>query len=122
MERFMVIGSGADASVLSFGPGSIYVGGNFYNIGGDTIKNIAVHYGNFFYRVGHSLNGAVLALNFDEFFPNWLVAGGLFGLEYSGDTILHHIARFTGSAWVHIGSGFNDIVASLTNYNGSIIA
>jgi hypothetical protein len=52
--------------------------------------------------------------------PELLVAGGEFSI--AGETFASNIAAWNGNSWQSLGSGTDDIVLSLTVYNGQLIA
>jgi len=112
--------TGTDADVKALSLLGIYVGGLFYHAGGDTIFHIAQHAGNSWLRLGYGLSGnGVNTLTIDV--NGSLIAGGSIWGEYYRDS-LNNIAKWNGSSWVTIGSGFNNIVNALTFYNGELVA
>ena len=52
--------------------------------------------------------------------PELLVVGGAFTV--AGDVIANNIAAWDGTTWQPLGSGTNDVVLTLTVYNGDLVA
>ena len=52
---------------------------------------------------------------------NQLYAGGAFS-EAGSSTNVKHVARWTGSDWTNVGSGFDSWVSTCVEYNGDLIA
>jgi hypothetical protein len=97
--------------------GNLYAGGEFTNAGGVAAKNVAKWNGTAWSAMGSGLSYTptptdyhpVMALAADG---TTIYAGGDF--NRSGATVVNYIAKWTGSAWVTVGTnGMNSIVFAL---------
>lgn len=104
---------GSGRAILDFN-GVTYVGGSFSKAGGVTATCIAKWNGVSWSPVGQGFNYSsevrALAIYDDGGGPK-LYAGGTFTL--SGSTACAKIARWNGSAWTAVGSGFDGAVNAL---------
>jgi hypothetical protein len=120
--------SGANSTVnalLPFDNGTgarLYVGGNFSAAGGVTGTNrIASWSGTAWASVGSGMTGTNVSSfgSFDEDGPGGnpavLVAGGLF--THAGGTPASNIATWNGTAWSALGSGTDQVVNALTQFD-----
>jgi hypothetical protein len=99
----------------------LVIGGLFNRVGGaagQTTSNIAAWNGSSWQLIGPGTgDGAVQALTV---FNGQLIAGGTFSNFRNGFT--GPAARWTGSSWVGLGSGFDEHVYALTVFGGELIA
>lgn len=110
------LGSGVNApvyAVTSYGS-SLAVGGSFTQAGGQTASYVALWDGSAWSTLP-GLNGTVRALHVHE---GSLIAGG----DFTDGANLRYIARWAGTAWEPIGSGFNAPVLALATYDGQLVA
>jgi trimeric autotransporter adhesin len=117
-QTWSAVGNGVDGRVSSFAiyNGELYVGGQFNNPNGTTPIGLMKWNGTSF----DTLPGAFIGPGYVEamtVFNNELYVGGGFN---SGP--YKYIARWNGSLWNTVGSGFNFVVASLAVYNGNLYA
>ncbi len=106
-------------------PGNLYAGGGFTDIGGSPGYHVARYNGTDWWALQtgpgeYGTNGSVYALTaFDEDGPGpgapLLVVGGAFTM--AGGTAAARIAKWTGSAWVPMGSGLNGPVWALRAFD-----
>lgn len=120
------LGSGTDRSLsaVEIVGGDTYVGGTITTAGGMPASLVAKWNGTQWSAVGTGLQinsmfftGTVNGLRWHQ---GSLYATGYF--DRAGATILSHIARWTGTAWVSLGSGLNDIgLELLSTPNGLVV-
>lgn len=128
------VGSGTDGFVFAMavfdddGPGpnapALYIGGNFTTAGGVAAEGVARWDGSTWSAVGAGLGGGFggprcLHVHDPDGpagpIPPTLYAGGFF--EESGPTAVPYIARWTGTAWVPVGTGTDGGVLALATYD-----
>ena len=93
---------------------NLYVGGSFTNAGGLIATNIARWNGSQWSALGDGLGDGGLGangVNALEVVNGVLYAGGAYSI--SGTNNLPYLARWTGSAWVALGPGVDNVVNSL---------
>ncbi len=117
-------------TVTSTPSGTLLVGGTFSAMSGTTANRLVRLDGNTWTEIGGGVSGGVssqprviLPLSDTEFIVGgaFTTAGG--GPSGVGGLAVNNIARWDGSAWSTLGSGFNgDVLALLRMPNGDIIA
>lgn len=93
---------------------ALFVAGGFETIGGQSFNRIAKWNGTQWLPLGSGLNGLVYALATLGSGPNGaleLYAGGEF--TTAGGISANHIARWTGSQWLPLGSGTSNFVTAM---------
>lgn len=119
-ERFFRGGLHFGISASEVHNDSVYVGGSFVWIDGQThLKRIGRWTGTTLEPVGEGFNGTVETL---KSIDGMLYAGGNF--TRSGETTVNRIARFNENTrkWEPVGEGFNNSVHTLASHHGDIIA
>jgi hypothetical protein len=99
------VSTGTNGSVFAFAAapdGSMYVGGNFTNLGDANGDYISKWNGTAFSSLGTGMNGAVNALAVGP--DGALYAGGAFTLA-GGVANTVRVAKWNGSAWTALGTG-----------------
>lgn len=119
-DIFAEAGANGPVKALVTAPdGTLYVGGQFTTIAGQTVNRIAAWDGNRWHTLGSGFNNIVNAL---AVAPNGdLYAGGAF--TQAGGVTVNRVARWDGNQWQALGSGFNNTVFALTvAANGDLFA
>ncbi|MEZ4650237.1 MAG: hypothetical protein R3E97_15930 [Candidatus Eisenbacteria bacterium] len=113
-ETWVDFGNASDdvRDMLSWN-GSLYIGGDFSNIGGVSVGRVARFDGEAFYPLGNGLTGPVHTLSNYE---GELVAGGEF-VRSLLDT-LNYVGRFDGTAWRAFGDGVTGTVREIGRFTG----
>jgi len=105
-------------ALLSAGPNTLYVGGQFDQVNGATSKHIAQWNGTSWSALGAGIeNGNVFydhnVATLLQSKSGLLYAGGNF--QKSGETPLHHLAAWDGSTWSAVGGGLGGQVQALAH-------
>ncbi|MBE1491245.1 hypothetical protein [Plantactinospora soyae] len=102
--------------------GDLIVGGQFLRAGGVTVNHIARWDGSEWSPLtGPAGTGVNVASVWDlAVYGGALIVGG--GFSQAGGAAANGIARWTGSAWSTLGTGFNGDVLALTVFDGSLLA
>ncbi|MFY1692000.1 hypothetical protein [Plantactinospora sp. WMMB782] len=102
--------------------GDLIVGGQFLRAGGVTVNHIARWDGTEWYPLaGPAGTGLDVPSVWDlAVHDGALIVGG--GFSQAGGTAANRIARWTGSAWSTLGTGFNGDVLALTVFDGALVA
>ncbi len=115
---------GANAQVRDFYSDSLnelIVVGDFTQIGGQNINNIAVWNGFNWNSFGNNSSlgsfGQILSV---VKYNNQIVIGGSF--DSINNVRVNNIAKWNGSTWEAMGNGFDDIVSALFVYKGDLYA
>ncbi|HEY3246401.1 MAG TPA: hypothetical protein VGM03_23900 [Phycisphaerae bacterium] len=113
------LSGGADAlTVFNDGSGpALYIGGAFTSAGGAPANRVARWDGSNWSAVGEGFsNSEVLSLTvFDDGSGPALFAGGSFWMM--GGATLNHIAKWTGTKWVNLGTGVDGAVSALAVFD-----
>jgi hypothetical protein len=97
--------------------GTIYAGGKFSSVNGDTIRGIAKWVNDHWESMGGEVNAEVYAMTI---WNGSLIAAGKFN-SINGVSA-KNIARWNGTTWQALGNGLNDQVNALTVYSGNLAA
>jgi len=89
---------------------TIYIGGLFHAINGQTMNNIAMYRHGVWSNLGTGMDGWVKALFIDT--VGNLFAGGFFSI--AGGVSANRIAKWNGSNWAPLGSGLQGIPRTIT--------
>ncbi len=128
-DTWAAVGGGVNGTVyaLLVGiDGTLYVGGDFQNARqsdgtGLLAANIAAWDGAVWTALDTGFDGPVYALALDA--SGALVAGGAFGYDGLGQSVLNRTAVWDGAAWVALGDGMDDEVLALaTGSDGTVYA
>ncbi|HEV8629040.1 MAG TPA: hypothetical protein VGV61_01900, partial [Thermoanaerobaculia bacterium] len=118
-----------DVRAMVFNDGSgpaLYVGGTFTTAGGTTVNRVAKWNGTTWSALGSGFTHTTLAASvdaltvFDDGTGPKLYAGGQF--NRSGSTTINNVAKWNGTAWVQVGSGFASQVLALGVHNANLYA
>ncbi len=107
-DRFFNHEEDGRISAIAFMNGSIYVGGIFKTIGGETVNNIARWDGKRWHALGKGVSYMVNAL---AFMGNDLYVGGHFNT--AGEIKANNIARWDGEKWHALDMGVSFMVNTL---------
>lgn len=124
-QTWSPVGNGVNGRVSSFTiyNGELYVGGQFSNPSGVSPYGLLKWNGiNFDTLPGNYLFGShrIEALCV---YNNELYVGGSFSpYSSNGPSIFRNIARWNGTSWDSVGNGLQNVVYSMTTYNGSLYA
>ncbi|MBS0195482.1 MAG: immunoglobulin domain-containing protein [Planctomycetes bacterium] len=115
--------NGAVSSLAILPSGSLVAGGSFTTAGGVNANRVAVWNGSAWSALGSGLGPSTYGVTALAIMANGnIVAGGDFTSSGSGVTV-NRVARWTGSAWVAMGTGMNDRVNCLAvSTNGIVVA
>lgn len=107
----------SSVSALAVYNSELYVGGDFYNVGGNQVGNIAKWDGSTWPTsgMGLGLNTPVYSL---AAYNGELFVGGTFTI--AGGNPANRIAKWNGSAWSALGTGINSTVSSFAVYNAEL--
>ncbi|GAA3751462.1 hypothetical protein GCM10022225_39870 [Plantactinospora mayteni] len=102
--------------------GDLIVGGQFLQAGGVTVNHIARWDGAEWWPLtGPGGTGVDVPSVWDlAVHDGALIVGG--GFSQAGGTVANRIARWTGSAWSTLGTGFNGDVLALAVFDGALLA
>ena len=122
-QTWSAVGNGVNGSVNSFAiyNGELYVGGQFNNPGGITPNGILKWNGSSFDTLPGSYLLGSCNIRAMIVYKNELYVGGGFSIGSSPfSSIYNFIARWNGSIWSSVGSGFNNIVCSMAVYKDNL--
>src|SRR4029077_4781704 len=94
--------------------GILYAGGNFSEMSGVPVTNVAQLKGTNWMTLGAGLDSTVTSLLWTD---DGLVAGGFF--EKSGTSTLNRVAKWDGIAWAPLGGGLSSNVFVMAAGNGN---
>jgi hypothetical protein len=99
----------------------LFVGGQFDNVGGNNLNNIATWDGNNWNQFGNNqrFSSPGLITTIVRFNGN-IIVGGLF--DSIGNTLVNNIALWNGSNWESVGGGFDGEVSDLIVYKSELFA
>lgn len=117
------LGLGVDGVVRSMAVhnGSLFVGGEFFNAGGQPALKIARWDGQNWHGVSGGISGPFFPMVFSlTSVKGDLIAGGLF--QQAGSATVLNIARWDGEVWHALAEGRAGSVDALRVFNGDLIA
>lgn len=123
-ENWSALGGGLNAlasALVPLGDGTLVAGGWFTMAGGATAKHVARWNGTQWSAMGGGLNNRVNALAvYDDGSGASPFAGGFFASTTppGGTPVpVARIAKWTGTDWVQVGAGFNNVVSALAVFD-----
>jgi hypothetical protein len=119
--NWLPMGPGFPGTVLALAissTGQVFVGGDFTDIGGATVPNVARWNGAAWTNAGLGLNATVRTLLPDA--SGGLMAGGDF-FSSGGVTTVNRVAYWNGTGWAAMGAGFDASVRALEREAGGTV-